>query len=221
MEFNQNSDQELTLTLTEAEQRRELRGDSFWHLYMQEPESVCKRLVPVLEILHPSWHLASLGESLEEALFESVLHARPSDAQRWNNLVNGLASQKFADRVNAERELRAAGQVILPFLQNLDRDRLDAEQLSRIRALVDSLSDSYEDSIDRIAIWLAGDQQIWLSLLTRDELPKRRLAATQLAALLGSPVDFDPAADESKRREQIERLRARLQVGTTAPTAPN
>jgi hypothetical protein len=96
---------------------------------------------------------------------------------------------------------------------------LDAEQASRVRALVDSLAVSYEDSIDRIATWLAGDEQIWLSLMSRSELPRRRLAAKQLSVLVGAPVEFDPAADEAQRKTQIERLRARLHPVTAAEQA--
>jgi hypothetical protein len=210
LEFEQNPDRPLLFTLTENDERRSLRADSFWHLYLEEPELVRRRLVPVLEILHPSWQLASLGTALEESLFERAQNPQPLDTHRWHRLVDDLASPKFSDRTTAERELRAAGQVILPFLQNLDRTRLDAEQASRIRALVDSLAASYEDSIDRISTWLAGDEQIWLSLMSRAELPRRRLAAKQLSLLVGAPVEFDPAAGEDQRRAQIERLRARL-----------
>jgi hypothetical protein len=208
--FEQNPDQPLLFSLNEGERRLALRADSFWHMYLREPELVRKRLVPVLEILHPSWQLASLGAALEESLFEHAQNPQPLDADRWNRLVGDLASPKFSDRTTAERELRAAGQVILPFLQNVNRDRLDAEQASRIRAIVDSLAVSYEDSIDRIASWLAGDEQIWLSLMSRPEVARRRLAAKQLSMLVGAPVDFDPSADEARREAQIERLRQRL-----------
>jgi len=220
LEFEQHPDRPLLFALTENEQRRTFRADSFWHLYLEEPELIRRRLVPVLEILHPSWQLASLGAALEETLFERAQNPQPLDTHRWHRLVDDLASSKFSDRTTAERELRAAGQVILPFLQNLDRARLDAEQASRIRALVDSLAVSYEDSIDRISTWLAGDEQIWLSLMSRADLPRRRLAAKQLSLLVGAPLDFDPTADEAQRTAQVQRLRARLRpTPSLDPTA--
>ncbi len=226
--FEQAPDQPLLFTLSEGDRRQTIRADSFWHLYLQEPDLVSKRLVPVLEILHPSWQLATLGAALEESLFDHARNPQPLDTERWNQLVADLASPKFSDRATAERELRAAGQVILPFLQNLDRDRLDAEQASRIRAIVDSLAVSYEDSIERIATWLAGDDQIWLALLSRPDLPRRRLATKQLSMLVGSPIEFDPSADEEQRKTQIERLRGasasatgrRTDRRTVTPLAP-
>lgn len=210
-EFRQSPEQPIVMSLEDADARCVLQADSFWHLYLAEPELVRRHLVPLLEILHPSWQLASMGAAVEEALVERAQHSRPLDVGRWSRLVNDLASPKFADRTGAERELRSAGQAILPFLQNLDRARLDAEQASRVRALVESLSNGYEDSTDRIASWLAGDPQVWLSLLTRGEAIKRRVSAEQLTALVGAPIEFDPTADEAVRKTQIENLRARLQ----------
>jgi hypothetical protein len=101
-------------------------------------------------------------------------------------------------------------------LQNLDRAQLDAEQSSRVRTLVESLSVGYEDSTDRIAIWLAGDEQVWLSLLAREDVTRRRVAAGQLSLLLEEPIEFDPDALDAQRKLQIERLRVRLQKWAAA-----
>jgi hypothetical protein len=209
-EFEQTNGQPLSVTITQGSAQRTLRGDSFWHLYLAEPDLIRRHLVPLLEILHPSWHLSSMGSAIEEALVERAQNPRPPDAERWLRWVDDLASPKFADRAGAERALQSAGQVILPFLQNLDRSRLDAEQASRVRAITESLAVGYEDSADRVATWLAGDEQIWLSLLTRGERV-RRAAARQLGLLVGEPIDYDPAADEAARKLQVDRLRARLQ----------
>ena len=132
-----------------------------------------------------------------------------------------LASERFAERETAERELRAAGQVIVPYLQSLPSDQLDAEQTTRIRAIVGSLSVEYEDRVDRVVAWLAGDETVWLTLLDRDDLEQRRFAAAQLAALLGQEIEFDPEAAADARREQIERLRRRvLGIATSESNTP-
>ena len=123
-------------------------------------------------------------------------------------------------RENAERELSKAGQAVVPYLQSLDRKQLDAEQAARVRTLIETLSVGYEDRADRIATWLSGDEQVWFSLLARPVEVKRRVAARQLASMLGTPIDFDPAAEATVRQQQWERLRARLrQKNQTAPDA--
>jgi hypothetical protein len=207
--FSQPAGRPLSLTVAGPDGQRIVRGDSFWHLYLAEPDWVGRHLTADLELLRPSWQLAATGWAIEEALVQRAQHPRPLDTKRWAGLVDRLASPEFAERQSAERELRRIGQVILPFLDALDRQNLDAEQASRIDALVDALSVNYEDNADRIATWLAADQQVWLSLLTRREAVKRRVAARQLKALVGHPIEFDPAAAPAIRKAQIERLKAR------------
>src|SRR4029079_14969066 len=67
-EFEQTIGRPLLATVVEGTSQRSLGGDSFWHLYLAEPDLVRRHLVPLLEILHPSWHLASMGSAIEEAL---------------------------------------------------------------------------------------------------------------------------------------------------------
>jgi hypothetical protein len=210
LDFEQNPRQPLLLMVEQQGTRRTWRAASFWHLWIAEPEIVRRHLIPALELLHPSWQLASTGAEIEDALARRAQHQQ-LDRQRWARLVDSLASPRFAEREDAERELYKAGQVVVPFLQNLDRNRLDAEQAHRIREIVNSLSVGYKDSVDHIATWLSGDAQVWLSLLSRGELVKRRVAAAQLGALVDGPIEFDPAASDAVRQSQVERLQIRLQ----------
>jgi hypothetical protein len=171
-----------------------------------------------LELLHPSWQLAATGAEIEDLL----LHAEPTpagvppDRRHWTRLVESLGSSKFSERENAERELYDAGQIVVPFLQGLDRSRLDAEQVYRMRSVVEALSVDYEDKAERVANWLAGDDRVWLSLLARNEEPKRRAAAERLANLLGEPIDFDASANASVRSSQLARLQSRLEQSREA-----
>jgi hypothetical protein len=209
--FEQNPGQPLLFEVVEGDVQQTVRAESFWHLVLAEPKRVRRHLIPLLEILHPAWQLAAMGDAVEAAMVQRGQNPRPFDGPRWARLVDALGSPKFAERQNAQRELVNAGQAVLPYLQKLDRDRLDAEQASRVRALIDALSVDYEDTTDRIATWLADDAQAWLSLLARDELAKRRVATEHLGALLGAPINFDPAADQDVRDAQIERLHARFE----------
>jgi hypothetical protein len=207
--FSQQPGAKLSLTVAEAEGEQRLEGESFWHLYFERPELVRRHLIPYLELLRPSWQLAATGFAIEEALVQRAQNPQTLDTQRWITLVNDLASPKFAVRQRAERELLRIGQVILPFLESLDRSALDAEQAARVAALVDVLSVDYEDTADRIATWLVADRQIWLALLARDEESRRQVAQRQLAVLVGHPIEFDPAADAATRQSQLARLKAR------------
>jgi hypothetical protein len=207
--FQQQPGSKLSLSVVEADGEQRLEGDSFWHLYLEQPELVRRHLIPYLELLRPSWQLATTGFAIEEALVQRAQNPQTLDTERWITLVDDLASSKFSERQRAERELSSIGQVILPFLESLDRGALDAEQASRITALVEALSVDYEDTADRIATWLVADRQVWLALMGRDEEARRQVAARQLATLVGHPIDFDPAADAATRQAQLGRLKDR------------
>jgi hypothetical protein len=221
LRFEQSAGEPLMLVVEESDSRRAIEAESFWHLYLAEPQLVRRHLIPLLEILRPSWQLASLGASVEDALVGRALTPRQPPGQRWAQLVADLASPSFARRETAQRELAGAGPVVVPYLQNLDRNQLDAEQASRVRAIVESLSAVNEDTRDRIATWLAGDSQVWLSLMERPEMAKRRVAAVQLAVLEGTAIEFDPTGDEPRRQAEIERLRNRLQKPKSATAKAN
>jgi hypothetical protein len=196
-----------TLSVDDGPLHETVAADSFWHLLLARPELVRIHVVPYLELLRPNWQLSATGCAVEESLFEKARHPQAIDTARWRSLVDALASPNFAARERAQRDLLGIGQSILPFLEGLDRGSLDAEQLARVDALRASLALDYEDTAERVAMWLMADRRVWLSLLDRDQESKRRIAAAQLASLVGRAIDFDPAADEATRRVQVERLR--------------
>lgn len=208
--FQQATGQSLSLTLGDGKEQRVLRADSLWQLLIAHPADCRKHLLPVLEVLRPNWHLATTATALEEALLRRTGLQTKNDRQTWAVLVDELKSDRFISREAADRKLRAAGYGVLAFLQNLDRQALDAEQRSRVREIIDSLSGQQADSVERTVISLAADPRIWLALLDREPESKRRQAALQLSALLGEPIEFDPAADEATRKLQLDALHARI-----------
>lgn len=210
IQFQQHPNQPVLLTLEQGGEKHSWQAQGFWQLWIAESEVVRQHLIPLLELLHPSWQLALTGAEIEDALSHPTRLRQQPDRQQWDRWVDDLASPKFARRESAQRELYKAGQVVVPFLQNLDRRRLDAEQTYRVRALVEALSVDYEDKVERVVTWLAGDDQIWLALLERGEVAKRRVAASELSELLGSPIEFDTAGSDAVRQEQLGRLRSRL-----------
>jgi len=163
LEYRQLPERPVELVVEEQQQKREWTGAGFWQIYLAEPELVRKRLVPLLELLRPSWQLAHTAGEVENALLTRPPIDRQQTVPRWSDLVDELASPAFATRQTAQRELLEAGQKVLPFLQSLDKSRLDAEQAYRVRWLVDALAVDYEDRVDRVAAALASDEQVWLN----------------------------------------------------------
>ncbi len=198
-----------TLAAKIGDQAWDLRGDSLWHLFLAEPELCRKQLAPLLETLRPKWKMSDMAADLESNLFKLAKGYVPEDVDKLRPLIADLGLPTYAQRRAADRKLRDAGRTALPFLQSLDLTKMDAEQRSRIEAILTLyLNHSTDDSPEQMAAQLLGDRRIWLALLNRNELEKREQASLHLSRLLNHPLDFEPAADAKTRAEQLARMQA-------------
>jgi len=213
VEFRQEPRGKSVLLLGPEGKQQVLAGDSLWHLFILYPEQSRKHLAPLLQTLQPNWRLAETADAIERALGHNADVAVIYDRTNWGRWVTQLGDEKFARREAADRELRAANPALLVFLQQLDFNRLDAEQQFRMRKIIDVVSARISsDSPEQVASWLSGDAVIWLALLTRPEVSTRLAAAKQLAALLESPIPVDPRADPASQAAQFDKLRERVEA---------
>ena len=207
VEFTQTPGEPVKWSIGADPNQRLWQAPSVWHLFLDQPELVLQQLLPMLELLRPDWQLAATTTETETELLS--LASRYPDPRRevWRRLVDQLASDSFAERQRADRALRQAGPAALGFLQSLDVRHLDAEQRFRIRRIVAAVSNyDAEDTPPLIARRLISDPMVWLSMLKRPELAKRRVAVQQLQRIWNRPVDFDIRADPATRRRQWEAL---------------
>jgi hypothetical protein len=214
IEFNQPQDGPITLAVKENGNAREAKGATIWHLLIAEPELCGRCLIPLLEMFRPDWHLTETARSIAAQMLRTAGEFREDNLRAWDSLVADLASDRFAERQRAERELRAAGATVIPYLQGLDRRRLDFEQRSRIQHIIDSADNDDEDRAEGVASRLMADRQVWLVLLDRPDETTRRTAARALSYLSGEPVSFDPAAPAPVRQRQLDSLRKRIAAET-------
>ncbi|HEV2970122.1 MAG TPA: hypothetical protein VGY55_09035 [Pirellulales bacterium] len=211
IEFCQPKDGMLTLSVSDRGLIRQLKGPSLWHLLLAEPELCRRHLLPLLAMFRPDWRLAETAQSIEAQMLRTAAEYRPENLQSWGALVADLASDHFADRQRAERELRAAAPTVIPYLRSLDHRRLDFEQWSRVQQLVNPADTDDEDRSDAVANELMSDHRAWLILLDRADLGSRQAAAGQLSFLFGESIQFDPTAAENVRRRQLESLQRRVE----------
>jgi hypothetical protein len=211
VDFLQAPDEALTLSIGGPGPAKVYQAAGLWQLLVIEPEVCRQHLVPLLELLRPDWRLAERSAQIEEEILHSAASEQLPDRHRWEELVKQLADDRFARREAADRELRAAGPAVMPYLERLDYARLEPEQQARVRRLLGELiQDIDDDTVSQAAVGLAVEPAVWVAMLGRSEEGTRRLAARQLARLLGGAIDFDPAAAAPLRQTQIERLRARI-----------
>jgi hypothetical protein len=210
IQFSQGSGDPLSLTVGAADKQQVYRAPTLWHLLMEHPEE-SRPVVALLEQLRPQWGIVKVTASVEAELLKTAGGKRP-DRQAWLALVQQLGDDQFTKREAAERRLRSVGPGVLAFLQHLDFDQLDAEQQSRIRRIIKSVSrQTTDDTPEQVAAWLSEDPAIWLVLLSRADASVRQTAAKQLSAILGEPISVDPAADPAAQKDKREQLRARIE----------
>ncbi len=209
--FEQGPREPISLTLGRDDEEQVYRASTLWQLLLAHPQECRQHLVPLLDLLRPDWKLAETAAAMEAELLRAASTGQLPDRGRWAALVDQLADERFSEREAADRELRAAGRVVVGYLRGLDFGRLDAEQQFRVRRIIQWLSEQAgEDTAESFTPQVIGNPEIWLILLSRKEESTRRLAARQLGTILGEPIGFDPGAEPGAREAQLEALRARI-----------
>lgn len=183
---------------------------SVWHLAIKHPEICEDSLFPVLETLRPHWRLQEQATALQQTLVSKSGSDALAQRTQWRKLVSQLDSDDFAERQNADRQLRAAGQAVVAWLQRLDRKQLSPEQAGRVQEICQALADLSTDTPQRVALWMIDDRCAWLALLQHSDVSVRLAAANHLTLLCGKPVAFDPYASDRDRQQQLAQLQQRF-----------
>jgi hypothetical protein len=211
-ELRQTPGQPVSLSLPPADKPRALQAPTIWHLLIIHADACRKSVIPRLESLRPEWRIAATAGAVEDELVRLAGSAQKPDRLQWTTWVEQLGDPLCARRERADKKLRDAGPAVLGYLTQMKMDRLDVEQQSRIRRIIRVLSTQQgEDTPESVATMLAGDPNIWLALLARDDESMRRAAVQQLELILGAPVKLDPKADPATQAKAREELRQRIE----------
>ena len=118
--FYQPSEGTLTLTVTTDAGSHTYHAPTLWQLLMFEPEICREHLVPLLELMRPSWQLGPQAQEVENALCKEPAVKATIDHARWHATIRELASDRFVERERAEQQLIAIGPIVVPYLRSLD-----------------------------------------------------------------------------------------------------
>jgi hypothetical protein len=215
-EFFQPERGDLRLVVRDGAEVRDVSAPTIWHLLLSERWG-CSGMLAALDVLRPDWNLMGAAEQLETEMFQMALAGRPISRVDVERLVAQLNAPEYQVRQSADRQLRSHGPIVLFHLDRLELDkrsgaqRLSGEQRARIQQIRSALMAGVGDTPRRVAEWLADDEQVWLALLKDGDPQRRQLAASRLAAIHPTQIQFDPYGEESRRQEQLARLR--LQFG--------
>ncbi len=209
--FEQRPAESLSLEVQQGDVTKRLTGDTVWQLWLADTPLCREHLAPSCKLLGIETPWTQFTQALEARLFHLADAGQAHDQTVWRLWLAELNDDRYAVREAADRQLRASGAALMPFLRRVDFSQLDAEQRYRLRRIMAGLQvEVTVDTVESTAEWLADDPRVWVELLNRDDLPRRETAARQVARLLESPIEFDAAANADVRHEQFVMLRERV-----------
>lgn len=214
--FEQDADG-LTLRVEDQDVAARVQAPDVWELWLAAPDLCRERLAPILDVLRGNWGLPAQAAEVRAELTAYAQLAPVEETAAWERWIADLASPSFAVRQAADRALRRLGPQAIPFLQQLPKSALDAEQNYRVRKILEQwLSPESEDTVANVVGSLIGRRSVWLTLLSDADVAVRQAAWERLRRLWPTAGEFDPTAAEELRAVQLEALRAASQAEPAA-----
>jgi hypothetical protein len=209
--FEQRPGAPLRLEVIEGDVSQTIEGDTVWHLWLTDAQLCAENLLPMCELIGLEVPWTQFTQALETRLVQLADAGESHDQTEWRKWLDELSSPQFTVREAADRQLRAAGTSLLPFVRRLDLSLLDAEQRFRLRRIIYDLhSDVAADTVDSTADLLLDDPRVWVELLDREDEAARTAVAAQLRRTWQAEIEYDVAGSVDVRREQVARLRERV-----------
>jgi hypothetical protein len=173
----------ITWTHSRGDLTEQHDGSTLMHVRHADPLDFDAHYALLVERLLRGQSLESLSEATRCAMLSQITDAKTPDVASVRQCVDELRSNRRAARIAAERQLLAWGTPIIPTLQKLSWNDLDAEQKDRLRHVLRRLRPSVDDTPSTLAKLLVNDHTYWSRIagdLSNDQL---RLANRHLAKI--------------------------------------
>ena len=196
----------LRMIVTQGPSSQTYTAKHLWQMMLSHPDPCRKHLYPLLKLLRSDWQLEQWSEQVETSLVRMAsYHAHP-EYDHLQRLIEQLADSTFRTRQSADRQLRAMGQPVISYLNQLNTKNMTTEQRLRIRRICQSLTTRTGDTPEAVTSWLLSSPRIWFILMNRPENDVREIAHQQLSRLVQKKLVFDPTASLQQRQLQLGRI---------------
>lgn len=148
-------------------------GSTLLHLRQCDPAGFDKHHGDLVRRLLRGRSVRQISEATRDELVRQTEVAQTPDADSIRETIDELRSPRRAQRAEAQRKLLSWGTPIVPVIQRISRDDLDAEQRDRIRVILQRLRVPVNDTPASLALLLIIDREYWSLLapqLTSDQL---------------------------------------------------
>jgi hypothetical protein len=181
-----------------------LSADSVVELRRRFPAEVAKYVDPIFRTLRQDGLLARVDSKLAWQVFADAYKPSADLMQNVNKLVKQLGAEGFQEREAASQELEKLDQPAALAMMRMDRTGLTDEQRGRIDAFLAKFKTVPDPEAQR----LRSDPDFLLDCLFSEDESLRRQALSELAKVVGKPIEFDVTAAPDARLAAITRLRS-------------
>ncbi|MEZ0266065.1 MAG: hypothetical protein ACAI43_15155 [Phycisphaerae bacterium] len=202
----------LRLTVTEGngggvqKQTLSVAAQTLQQLQAEQPDVIRRYVAPALRAVSGT-HLLKPGAVDVYRLFPQIA-APAKPARALEEILPRLDAPSYAAREQASRDLSALGPAGVLAVLRRPRADLSEEAVNRLSAFLASQTNLAIDDVDAAR----RDPYVLLDCLADDDAAVRAAAKDTLAAVLGAPVAFDPAADEAARNAALEAVRRQVET---------
>lgn len=196
----------LRMVVTQGPSSQVYTAKHLWQLMLSHPDPCRKHLYPLLELLRSDWQLEQWSEQVETSLIRMASYHTHPEYDHLQRLIVQLADPAFRIRQSADRQLRAMGQPVISYLNQLNTKNMTTEQRLRIRRICQSLTTRTGDTPEAVTAWLLSSPRIWFILMNRPENDIRKIAHQQLSRLVQKELTFTPTASLQQRQLQLGRI---------------
>ncbi len=134
--------------------------------------------------------LQDISDQAQRIVFDQIESETAPTFQTVSDQVDKLRSKQRAYRVSAERQLLTWGTPIIPTLQSIDQQDLDAQQKAKLQSIVKQLRPRAADTPASLAMLLANDRTYWAVIAPRLDSGQVQLASEHLHRIGFGPIEL-------------------------------
>ncbi len=129
-------------------------------------------------------------------MLEQVAAASMPSEEEIEDCVDRLRSRRRSNRIAAERQLLAWGTIVVPTLRGYSSERLDTEQINRVRGILRRLRPRVDDTPSTLAKLLVNDPSYWSQIAAGLSGEELRLANTHLVQFGVEPLTVSAGPEQ-------------------------
>ncbi len=166
----------------------QFEGSTLLHVRQQDPDGFDQHFGPLISCLLRGRSLSAITRETSLAMLAQARRGGTPTCVQIESMIDLLSAPTVAQRSHAHRQLLKWGTPVIPVLQALTSDELDAEQRARLGDIRFRLWSCLDDTPASLAKLLVNDKSYWEVIVHQLNEEQVRLADRHLVHFGVSPL---------------------------------